>query len=335
MARPLRIEEPGMWYHVMNRGNAGAVIFHHENDYRRFLDKLLKSCELFNVEIHAYAVMVNHFHLFLRTREANLGRFMQRFLTSFTISYNLKHERFGHLFQGRYKAIVVDSNAYGTKVSRYIDLNPVRIARLENTLLKEKRRILRAYPWSSYRAHIGLAQSPHPLMLNDVIERFGVGQAEQFENYRKFVEQGLSKELENPFDDVVAQAVLGDDAFVERMRETVSVTRYRDRTAKGSAEKLLSITLESVIQAVAAEYSVSVEDISRQHSPSREARRVALWLASQVCLGRMSLTEIGQHFGGIGVSGVARVRDRVEARKGSNRRLRKRLEKLERAIAYA
>ena len=110
MTRPLRIEYPGTWYHVTSRGNERGEIFRDDKDRIRFLRALEESSERFKVEVHCYVLMSNHFHFLLRTREANLSRFMQRFNTAYTAYFNLRHHRAGHLYQGRFKAIVVEGN---------------------------------------------------------------------------------------------------------------------------------------------------------------------------------------------------------------------------------
>jgi len=126
MSRPLRIEYPGAWYHVACRGNRRARIFEDDKDRLRFLKALKESVEAFNVEMHGYVLLDNHFHFLLRTPEANLGRFMQRFNTAYITYYNLRHHKSGHLYQGRYKAILVEADEYLLELSRYIHLNPVR-----------------------------------------------------------------------------------------------------------------------------------------------------------------------------------------------------------------
>lgn len=157
MSRPLRVEYAGALYHVMNRGNQRQVVFKRKTDCETFVEKLSEFAKAFHVEVYAYCLMPNHFHLLLRTVEANLGRFMQSFLTSFTVTLNRRNRKSGHLFQGRYKAHLVESRKYLMELSRYIDLNPVRVKRCESLSLEEKRNVLVNYTWSSYAAHIGPA----------------------------------------------------------------------------------------------------------------------------------------------------------------------------------
>ena len=126
MARPLRIEYPNASYHVINRGNLRGTVFHDDWHYTRFSQKLGKFAAEFQVDVYAYCCMPNHFHLYLRTREANLSRFMQSLLTSFCVSSNKKRRTSGHIFQGRFKAQLVEGECYRCRLSRYLHLNPIR-----------------------------------------------------------------------------------------------------------------------------------------------------------------------------------------------------------------
>ena len=138
MARPLRIEIPGAYYHVMNRGNQRQTVFHRDGDRLLFLEKLAASADLFTVDILAYCLMPNHFHLYVRVPQGNLSRFMQSFLTSFTVVINRRRKSSGHVFQGRFKAELVEAERYGNEVSRYLHLNPVRTAPVRSLPAEEK-----------------------------------------------------------------------------------------------------------------------------------------------------------------------------------------------------
>ncbi len=150
MARPLRIEYPGACYHVMNRGNQRQTVFRADTDYELFLGKLADLAELYRTQILCYCLMPTHFHVYMRTPEGNLSRFMQSFLTSFTVSLNRRRGDCGHLFQGRFKAQLVERERYGNELSRYIHLNPVRTRAARELPLESKRSLLRQYKWSSY-----------------------------------------------------------------------------------------------------------------------------------------------------------------------------------------
>lgn len=326
MARPLRIEAPGMWYHVINRGNDRDAVFLDDADYERFLMQLAESCARYQVEVHAYALLCNHFHLFLRTRTANLGRFMQRLLTACSIASNLTHGRSGHVFQGRYKALVVEQNAYGTTVSRYIHLNPV--ATLDGAQGLDARRAgVRAYRWSSYGAFLGIAPAHPALVREDTLTRFGKSKPEQEQAYAAFVEEGLLKGVEDPVVLARAQLVLGKDRFVEKIRRMLLRRKEQDGQAERSRARVVAPDVAAVVRAVAHAYRTTEADIMKKASQARAARRVALWLASAVCVGGTSLKNIGVRFG-ISVSAVVQTRKRMDAAQIGDARLHRHLQKL-------
>ena len=179
MARPLRVEYSGACYHVINRGNRRQEIFQRKRDCELFIDKLCEFSGVFSVEIFSYCLMGNHFHLYIRTAQPNLSRFMQSFLTSFTILKNRYDRSSGHLFQGRFKSVLVESELYGSQLSRYIHLNPVRTTRVKALSLEERRRCLREFKWSSYPEICGFRKCPEWLDRNETLKRWGQTPDEQ------------------------------------------------------------------------------------------------------------------------------------------------------------
>ena len=151
MARPLRIEYPNAYYHVINRGNAGENIFLNERDKEKFLEYLSIAAERFSLIIHTYCLMSNHYHLVVETPKANLSRAIQWLNVSYATYFNRKRDRKGHLFQGRFKSIVIDADEYLAQLSHYIHLNPVRVKMVVNPA---------DYPWSSYSLFIGKDKKP-------------------------------------------------------------------------------------------------------------------------------------------------------------------------------
>ena len=130
MARTVRIQRSGAWYHVTARGNEGRPIYRDQRDRRHFCELLAELVQSYRWRVHAYVLIDNHYHLMVETAEANLSRGMQWLNVSYSVWFNRRHQRAGHLFQGRYKAIVVDRLGWGLEVSRYVHLNPVRFERL-------------------------------------------------------------------------------------------------------------------------------------------------------------------------------------------------------------
>lgn len=302
MARPLRIEGSSYWYHVMMRGDAGNALFDNVSSCQHFLSLLSKYGTLFNVEVHAYVLMPNHVHLFLCTREPNLGRYIQSLSTAFSVWYNRRNNRSGHVFQGRYKAILVQKDAYGKELSRYIHLNPVRKKSVPHNM-KEMCRIVRAYTWSSYGAYIGLHKPPAFLITSLLLESFGKTHAEQKREYQKFVESGLIKDAVDIESKVQAQSVLGNKEFLEKIRHLINRPKC-DKSACKNQRKLLSRPLEEVLQAVAELYNINDVAMLKTRKRCYEARRIALWSAAQWCSAYMSLEDIGCEMGGVTASAV-------------------------------
>jgi putative transposase len=158
MARPLRIEFGGALYHVTGRGNARQKVFVDQSDCTKFLQVLAESLERYDVALHGYVLMGNHYHLIAETHRANLGRWMHWLITAYTVYFNRRHRRVGHLFQGRYKSIVVEAEGYFMSLSRYVHLNPVRGRVIGRGNPAERRKRLRDWTWSSYRGYSGLAK---------------------------------------------------------------------------------------------------------------------------------------------------------------------------------
>src|SRR5208283_1692920 len=150
MARPLRIQYENACYHVTCRGNGRQHIFLADFDRTTFLELLARSVEIYQVRLIAFVLMTNHFHLVVKTPHANLQKLMRHFNISYTAYVNKRHGRSGHLYQGRYKAFLIDADSYLLEVSRYLHLNPVHTAQHVHSTEEQKREYLRSYRWSSY-----------------------------------------------------------------------------------------------------------------------------------------------------------------------------------------
>jgi len=210
MSRPLRIEYPGAFYHVTSRGNEGRNIFNCDKDKERFLTYLEQSYIKFNTIIHTYCLMDNHYHLLIETPLANLSKHMQMVNSSYTTYFNLKYNRLGHLFQGRYKALLVDKDSYIQELSRYIHLNPVRA----KVALTPDR-----YFWSSYKYYLYPRNKPVFLETKFILSYFANEEYRKREALKKFTEEGLSKQINNPCKEVVAGLILGSNSFVQKIKD--------------------------------------------------------------------------------------------------------------------
>ena len=211
MSRPLRLEFPGALYHVTSRGDRREAIVEDDEDRGCFLDVLGRVVADFNWVCHAYCLMDNHYHLLIATPDGSLAKGMRQLNGVFTQASNRRHGRGGHLFQGRYKAILVDGDAYLLELSRYVVLNPVRAGMVDEP---------GQWPWSSYLAMLGEAPRPRWLAVDGLLALFAKRRPTAVKRYTRFVAEG--KGLPSVWAKLNRQVFLGDDDFVTRVRETVA-----------------------------------------------------------------------------------------------------------------
>ncbi len=207
MARPLRLEYAGALYHVTSRGDRREAIYEDDSDRESFLGVLSEVCNRFNWVCHAYCLMSNHYHLLVETPDANLSKGMRQLNGVYTQIFNRLHGKVGHVFQGRYKAVLVDKASYLLELARYIVLNPVRAGMVRSA---------RDWRWSSYRATSGQARSPAFLTTDWVLSAFSGKKKRAIENYKAFVAEG--KGQPSPWQSLRSQVYLGNDAFVAKMQ---------------------------------------------------------------------------------------------------------------------
>lgn len=206
MARPLRIEYAGALYHVTSRGDRREDIYHDDEDRVIWLEIFASVCERFNWRCHAWCLMDNHYHVLVETAEGNLSKGMRQLNGVFTQRSNRRHGKVGHVFQGRYKAILVDADSYLLELSRYVVLNPVR-ARMVNDA--------QDWRWSSYLEMTGEAAAPEWLDTDGLLAHFGSNRAEAVRKFCDFVRAGVG--LEPVWNEMTYANVLGNEAFVERV----------------------------------------------------------------------------------------------------------------------
>ncbi|MBN1141119.1 MAG: transposase [Deltaproteobacteria bacterium] len=207
MARPLRIEFPGAFYHVTSRGNGRMAIFEDSCDQVLFLAVLAETVKKFRWLCHAYCLMNNHYHLLIETPKGNLSQGMRQLNGVYTQRFNRRTGRVGHLLQGRFKAILVDADNYLLELCRYIVLNPVRCGAVADPA---------DYPWSSYLATAGRVKPPPFLQTERLLSQFDEDPEAAREAYRAFVREGVKSP--SPWEQLKGQCLLGDEAFVEKMR---------------------------------------------------------------------------------------------------------------------
>jgi len=327
MARALRIERPGGRYHVTARGNERKSIFRDEPDRYRFLELLSALEERFGVRIHAYVLMDNHFHLLVETPEANLSRAMQWLEVSYSVWFNRRHDRSGHLFQGRFKALVVEDDAGWQEVARYVHLNPVRIAgmgldkrqraasraglvsRPGAEVVADRLRLLREYRWSSYRGYAGYCEALG-WVCREPLARLCGGRTEPERRaaLREYTEQAVRQgAMERPWDRLVAGLVLGTEAFAQKIRRQVRGNPREQGQLKALTKPVSWERIVSAVEQVKGE--AWVEFSNRPRDWGRDA---ALWLGRG--RGRLSLAQLGALAGGMDYAAVGQAVSRFGTR---------------------
>lgn len=302
MARPLRIEYAGAFYHITSRGNERRNIFKSVEDREKFLFYLESAVRRYRAVIHVYCLMNNHYHLLLETPSGNLPQIIHHINGAYTTYFNVKHHRSGHLFHGRYKAILVDIDEYAGELSRYIHLNPVRAGIVSAP---------EDYQWSSYQYYIR-HKKPKWLTVEFILAYFGENISSAQKGYHKFVHAKIGQEYENPLKNVVASTILGGEGFVNKIKNKYLTDKKADRDLP-SLRELSKVSIEEIIK--------GVNDALGEGA--NLAKKVSLYLCHRYS-GR-TLREIGGHFN-IGESAVSQASNRFELQLSKNEKLRKQIE---------
>jgi putative transposase len=244
MARQLRIQYPGAFYHVTSRGNRKKAIFVSDRDRLAFLEYFDEAHRKFQAVLHTYCLMSNHYHFLLETPGANLSRIMHFINASYAVHYNKKQSRVGHLLQGRFKAILVESDLYARELSRYIHLNPVRAKIV--TLPED-------YLWSSYRDFVGVRKPPPWLKTGLILSYFGSTARAARAGFIQYVREGIGKGIRNPLRGAEGSLILGSDSFISRIKQFYLKGRSKDREVPAIGHLRRLATLAMIENAVAEE----------------------------------------------------------------------------------
>ena len=282
MARPLRIEFSGAFYHVMSRGNEKKAIYKSRRDRTKFLGYLESASTRYGAVIHSYCLMHNHYHLLMETPDGNLSQIMRHINGAYTSYFNTKHGRVGHLFQGRYRAILVDADAYCLTLSRYIHMNPVNECLSQNPI---------EYEWSSYRSYLS-EKSPLPwLQTRFLLSLVGDGVGVR-ETYQKYVEQGDDMHLDLYAKISTSTAILGRQEFVEDIVEGHLSGLLISRDLPASRELRNRPEIQKIVDTVA-------KLLNEDH---RLTRKMCIYICHH--FSGCSLKEIGNYFG-VGESAIS------------------------------
>jgi putative transposase len=301
MARPLRIEYAGALYHVMSRGNEQRPIVKDDVDRRQRLAWLRRTVETYGWRLHAFVLMTNHEHLFVETPEPNLSAGMQFLNGSYTSYFNRRAERVGHLFQGRFKAHLVDGEGYCQTVSRYIHLNPVRASLVRHP---------GDYAWSSYGGYTRASRALPWVTYGRVLSDFGPGSdAARRRRYGQYVEAAVGESVPSPFAAAIEGLILGSDEFVQRIRKLL-----RDRDADRALPTLARLrgrpSLKEIVAVAMKRLDAGAERWSAGHRSDSGSRAVVAYFCRRQC--GYSCTAIAEALGFTSVSSVSRSVRRVE-----------------------
>lgn len=325
MVRPLRIQYPGAVYHVTSRGNERKAIFSDDDDRFRFLDILSQSVETYEIKLHGFVLMLNHFHLQLETPLGNLGEFMRQFNITYTSHYNRRHKRSGHLYQGRYKSVLIDRDAYMSQVSRYIHLNPVKIKAVRKMVIKDQLNFLWKYKWSSLPGYLDPKVRHDFIEYAFVLKEFGGDTFRGRKAYSKQLAQDFLEGLSIK-EKIVGQSVLGDEDFATWVKENyLEGNKDRECPAVGA---VYSYATKNDILAVAGRM------LGISHGKEILATGIERYIIMDLLyrFGGMKNKRIGDFFG-IDYSTVSQGRKRLREHKVKNKNTRELMGKIEQQLS--
>jgi REP element-mobilizing transposase RayT len=303
----LRISYPGAFYHVTSRGNERKAVFKSSGDREKFLEYLSTASLRYDARVHAYCLMDNHYHLLLQTPSANLPEIMHHINGAYTTYFNVKRDRAGHLFQGRYKAILVEIDGYAKELSRYVHLNPVRA------------KIVHApeeYPWSSYRDYIGMRRPLDWLYRDFILGCFDAEVSKAEDRYRDFVTALVDQAYACPMEAVLGSTLLGGADFILSIKKNYLSRRKPDKDLPALKQLEDRVAVKTICEEVEAAFS----------GQKRLARSIQIYLCQKYA--RRKLKDIGAHFG-IRESGVCQAVRRVAERMKVDQRLKEEIETIE------
>ena len=303
MVRPLRIQFPDAIYHLTCRGIERRDIFMSAEDRHKFLGLLCKSLETYQVILHSYILMKNHFHLIIQTPKANCSEFMRHFNICYTAWFNYRYGRSGNLYQGRYKAFLIDGGTYLLAVSRYLHLNIVHIKRRQSLTWQERWFIARRYPWSSLAGYVSTRAVVSYVVYDEILSMVGGRQG-----YCDFIKDGLKRGLVDPFAGMRRDGILGDEQFVAKVKKFL---RRGSRREQPAYRDLVASILEPevVVRVLTKELGINGALLSK-----RGSNGIIRGIVAELLYRFSNLTQgqIGRMLGGIDYMTVYQLRRRLK-----------------------
>ena len=319
MSRPLRIEYPDAWYHVINRARRGQIFYVATDDYRRFLGLLQDTADMFSIRVSAYCLMPTHYHILVQTPNANMARCMRHINGVYTQRYNRRHGCDGTLFRGRYKSILVDADSYLLQLVRYIHKNPVRAG------LAEK---LSQYPWSSHKGYLSLSKKWDWLHKDFILSLLSTVKGGRLKAYKQFIKMEDSEEITQVFERKKWPTFLGDEKFVRWLKGKFFEQKHDPQIPES---KILAPDLETIKKAVCSYYRVDGSELLKnRRGKFNEPKSVAIYLVRM--LRNDGLLNISFEFGLKGYSSASSVLEGLRKKIQKNRQLRKRVEEIKNSV---
>jgi REP element-mobilizing transposase RayT len=332
MARPLRIEYEGAFYHITARGNERREIYQSQSDYNKFKARgnerreiyqsqsdynkfkafLKEAQDKYSFILHCFVLMSNHYHLLIETPGANLSKIMHFINSSYTTYFNISQKRSGHLFQGRYKACLVEHDNYLLELSRYLHLNPVRAKIVERP---------EEYPYSSYRSYV--QEDGEDIVCRDFIwKMIAENKPEDAAcRYKDFVDIAIGRELTNPLKQAHGGMILGEKAFIKNTMQRLKSMDLHKGDISYSREPNKVCDSDNIIDKICSFFEKSRDDLFNEKG---EWRNISLYLIKKYT--SLSNKQIGKIFGNISYSAVAKVYQRYSLKIASDPELAKKVE---------
>ena len=315
MSQPLRIEYPGAWYHVMNRGRRREDVFHLKEDYDAFVQIVRETVDVWNLQVAAYSLLPNHYHLLVQTPEGNISRCMRHINGVYTQRFNRSHDTDGQLFRGRYKAVLVEDDSHLLEVMRYIHRNPLRAGLVEH---------LDDYPFCSHLGYLSSAKRWNWLHRDFLLAMLANKKRRRKSAYIDFVAQGEPEAITSFYAMKKLPSLLGGEAFCEWIKTKYSHLGLQQEVPE---TQILAPAPNEIIQQVCSYFNLDEATLKKsRRGVENVPRDIAIYLSRRYC--RKSLTEIGEPFGISNYSTVSSAIERIKVRKNNDRDLRQKLEEI-------
>jgi len=317
MARPLRIQFPDAWYHIMNRGRRGKLIFREYFDYIRFVELLQDTFEMWNLRVAAYCLMPNHYHLLVQTPDANISRCMRHIDGVYTQHFNRRYDCDGQLFRGRFKSILIEVDQYLLHLVRYIHHNSLKAGLVDR---------IDKYPWSSHKGYLSCSDDWTWLYKDFLLSMLSNKKNEQIKSYRYFIskEDGDEEIVDQIIEKKRWPAILGSKDFIDLIREKFFLKNIDDEIPQS---KELAPDVDRIKSLICQVYKINERELLQsKRGVSNEPRNVAIYLTRRLTGDK--LKQLAEHYGINKYSSVSSIIERMKASIAVDKKLRNLIENL-------